>query len=103
MRNFVILLVGAGALVGSAGLALADNTTSSQTVAPTTVARVQPASASTANPDEIVCRSMAPPTGTRLGARRVCQSQRQWDVEREAEQQELMKAQTSLTPGSPGN
>lgn len=35
--------------------------------------------------DEVVCRRAAAPTGSRIGARRVCQRQSQWDAaEREA-------------------
>lgn len=31
------------------------------------------------NPNEIVCKSLPPPTGTRLGGRRVCMTRAQWD------------------------
>jgi hypothetical protein len=28
--------------------------------------------------DEVVCKNFPPPTGTRIGIRRVCKTQRQW-------------------------
>src|ERR1700679_397332 len=59
----------------------------------TTVAPVMstPATAVAANdPKEIVCRQMEPETGTRLGARRICQTNAQWD-EMTRETQENMR------------
>lgn len=36
-------------------------------------------SSASANPDEKVCRKQPPPTGSRLGAKTVCMTNRQWD------------------------
>ena len=34
---------------------------------------------------EIVCRRLAPPTGSRIGPRRICKTQHEWDlIEQEA-------------------
>lgn len=30
--------------------------------------------------NEIVCRRVPPPTGTRIGPRRICKTQHQWDL-----------------------
>jgi hypothetical protein len=35
--------------------------------------------ANPADGDKMVCRTMAPATGTRIGARRECRTQREWD------------------------
>jgi hypothetical protein len=50
-----------------------------------------PATAVAANdPKQIVCRQMEPETGTRLGSRRICQTNAQWD-ETTRETQENMR------------
>lgn len=36
--------------------------------------------------DRVVCRKLAPPTGTRLGARKICQTEREWrDLEQRSQ------------------
>jgi hypothetical protein len=47
-----------------------------------------------ANPDEIVCKTSPPPTGTRLGATRQCLTARDWARRQEEAQRILSKAQT---------
>jgi hypothetical protein len=69
--------------------AIADT---SQPAAPSTMAQaaVTPATQeSAADLDTIVCKTMDPTTGSRLGARRVCQSQRAWNQLHEDAQKNL--------------
>lgn len=42
---------------------------------------------------EIVCRRLAPPTGTRLGPRNVCKTQEQWDAEQAQYREEVQRQQ----------
>jgi hypothetical protein len=42
------------------------------------------ADASSASLDEIICKNMPPPTGTRIGNQRVCKTQRQWQAYQDA-------------------
>lgn len=37
------------------------------------------AGSTAANPEKKICKSYPPPTGTRLGPRRICATQEQWD------------------------
>jgi hypothetical protein len=41
--------------------------------------------------DSIVCRSMGAATGTRLGTRRECKTQREWDRDRLEQERQLGK------------
>ena len=55
------------------------------------------------NPDQIVCRRTAPPTGSRLGGGRECHSQREWDQRAEEARKALQEDQMrGLTAGQPG-
>jgi hypothetical protein len=66
MRKIVLGVIALYSLCDLIGPALADSTA------------ISPAATET-KPDPVVCRSMSAPTGTRLGARRVCQKQSEWD------------------------
>ena len=58
----------------------------------------------TVDPDKIVCRAGAPVTGTRLGPKRECATQREWDERRDQAQKDLMNSQShggGTTAGSP--
>ena len=90
MRKFGLLVVSVAGLMAWGGIANADTSaTDTQvaqvlwgagSVADSTGAQnaAQPA-ASDADLDKVVCKSMDPPTGSRLGARRECHTQREWD------------------------
>ncbi len=66
-------------------------------------AQAQDASQSPANnPDEIVCKITAPPTGTRLGGGRECHTQREWDQRTKDSQAALLRQQQSVSGGIPG-
>ncbi|MBI1329177.1 MAG: hypothetical protein GC166_04645 [Alphaproteobacteria bacterium] len=86
MRKISITAVGAALLLFSVQ-SLSAEETSSSTVS--------------ADLDKIVCKTMAPPTGTRLGGRRLCQTQREWDAMHENTKQDLMKNQMQGIQQSP--
>jgi hypothetical protein len=97
-------------LLGSSTVVLAQEAPASPAV-PTTAPAAAPTAAAPAasaitgapqdgDPNQIICRTMAPATGTRLGARRICQTKRQWDDIANQAQQQLMKMQSVPYVGS---
>lgn len=75
MRSTLFAMSLAG-LLGSTLAALADP--------PAPAPATQPAAAtqtsdSTNDPNAIICRTMDAQTGSRIGGRRICQTQREWD------------------------
>ena len=93
MRKFALMLVSTVGLTVCASAAMADAAAS---------APVPPApAANQADLDKQVCRNMAPATGTRLGARRVCRTQREWDDIRLQSEKDTDKMQKPgmLAPG----
>ncbi len=84
MNKAVLLAVSFAGLVLSGTAALADSTDATA-AAPATTA-VDP---SKPDPDRIVCRTGQPIVGTRLGAKRECATQREWD-QRQADAQKLL-------------
>jgi hypothetical protein len=93
IKSTAIALAVAG-LLGSGTLALAQQT------APASPPAAQAAPQS--DPNQIICKTMAPPTGTRLGARRICQTQKQWDDQEALARQQLMQMQTDVGQGGGG-
>jgi hypothetical protein len=61
------------------------------------------AASNTNDGNQIVCKSMAPPTGTRLGARRICQTQKQWDAQMKQDQKALSQQQVQTGYNSGGH
>ena len=61
-----------------------------------------PAQSSDADLDRVVCRTSGPPTGSRLGGRRTCQTQREWNAQEQQNQDELNKAQIQRGLNQPG-
>jgi hypothetical protein len=60
----------------------------------TTTAAPAPADAAAAtDPDKIVCKSMAPLVGTRIGTRRICQTQGVWDAQHRQNQDDITREQ----------
>jgi len=57
----------------------------------------------TDNGNQIVCKTMAPATGTRLGTRRICQTQKQWDAQMEQDQKALSQQQVQTGYNSGGH
>lgn len=86
MKKSLIMIVVAAAV---AGPVLADDP------APTTTAPAAQgdAESDTSYLDKIVCKVLPPPTGTRLGSRKVCQTERQWRALTRGSQEDLSKRQ----------
>ena len=121
VRKLIIAVASAGALLSSVSFASADTTaattsaaTTTTTTSATTTATV-PATAPAAAPttttttttasasDEIVCRSLPPPTGTRFGGRHICKPARVWAQEQEQAQHDLAKQEREIPNSVRGN
>lgn len=91
MGKFGLLLVSVAGLAISGAGAMADPAQPADTTQATT---------STGDLDKIVCRSMGAPLGSRLGGRRECRTQREWDDIRRQNEKEVnkMQARDSLGP-----
>ncbi len=100
MRILTLTLISAGALIGSSVAVLADNTAvvptpTSTTAGPSTVATPQPVPTTAAlDPNEVVCKSEAAPTGSRLGGRHICQTRHEWDEQYQEAASRTMNTQT---------
>ena len=96
MRKLALLLVSTAGLIVMGSSAMAEDPAQP---APATTAAPAAAPAPAATPsddgDKLVCRNMAAATGTRLGARRECKTQRQWDDARLQTQKEIGQMQSS--------
>jgi hypothetical protein len=102
MRLSAFVIASSFAIVALPGAASADPAqTAPVQAAPVQSTSPQPApvkmsdasQASTSDPDQIVCRMEPPPTGTRLGGRRVCHTQHDWDEQMKAAQRLTMDKQ----------
>ena len=92
MRKFGLLMVSVAGMAFAGSAAMAD-------AAPPPPAPAASDAAKTADLDKMVCRTMAPATGTRIGARRECRTQREWDDIRQQSQKETNKMEgTTLAP-----
>jgi hypothetical protein len=104
MRSSIVLLAGIVGLLGSGLVAFADPAAPAAPAATTTTAN-PPDTASAGTPqsdwNDIICKTMAPATGTRLGARRACQTKHEWDMQQQEAQHELELNQQHSNPGSP--
>lgn len=99
MRKLVLLLASTAGLfiMGSSAMAQAQP---APAAAPAAAA---PAAAPTEDPNKVVCRNMDAPTGTRLGVRRECKTQKEWDDARLQTQKEIGNMQTRDNLGPRGN
>jgi len=95
-----------GILIAFAAILLAPSVTSADPAQPQQPAQLamQPAPADqetapsavaspAVNLDEVVCRPVAPPTGSRLGGGRECHSVREWNQREQDARQALLRAQ----------
>jgi hypothetical protein len=104
MRSSVVLLAGAVGLLASGFVALADPAASTAPAATTTTANpsdTASAGAPQSDWNDIICKTLAPATGTRLGGRRECQTKHEWDMQQQEAQHELELNQQHSNPGSP--
>ena len=90
-----VLLAGLSfpALAGDDGQATPTTAASAPATAPTD---------QTSDLDTVVCKKFAPPTGTRLGSRTICDTKRHWQQLQQQSQQELQKMQNGAAPAGPG-
>ena len=92
MRKFGLLMVSVAGMVFAGSAAMADAAAPAPAPAATDPAKA-------ADLDKMVCRQMAPATGTRIGARRECRTQREWDDIRQQSQKETNKMEgTAMAP-----
>jgi hypothetical protein len=100
--GLMLVTVAGMALAGSA--VLADSTTPDATAATTPAAQPAPAAAPTSDPDadKMVCRMMDAPTGSRIGVRRECRTQREWDDIRAQAAKDTSKMQENRGIAAPG-
>jgi hypothetical protein len=90
--RFSALLIASSLAVGVLpGVAFADPAQSAD-----------PAQASNSDPNQIVCKSLPPPTGTRLGGGRECHTQRDWDNQMK-EAQRVLQEKQALSRGTSGD
>jgi hypothetical protein len=104
VRKFGLLLVSVTGLMAWGGIANADtsapDTQISQvlwgagSVADTTGAQSATPAATDPDADKVVCKSMDPPTGSRLGSRRECHTQREWDQRTRDDQAKTQQIQS---------
>ena len=101
MRRSIFVLAGVVGLLGSGFVASADPSPATTTTAanPSDTAS---AGTNPSNWNEMICKTMAPATGTRLGARRECQTRHEWDMQQQEAQRELEKNQQTSNPGNSG-
>jgi hypothetical protein len=100
MRS-TLLVVSLAGLLGSTLVALADPPVAAPTDQP---AAATQSSDATEDPNAIVCKSMEPATGSRLGGRRVCQTRKEWDDWQKQNQQTTREFQAlgASSNGQPG-
>jgi hypothetical protein len=86
--------------MGSSAMA-EDPAQSAPAAAP--AAAVAPAAAPAEDPNKMVCRSLEAPTGSRLGTRRECKTQKEWDDARLQSQRDVSHLETSGQMGLKNN
>lgn len=91
MRNFVICLALASAFAMAS--AAADPTPNAAGSTTPAAAPAQP-TIDLSDPNRMVCRTLGARTGSRIGGRRECRTQREWDDIRQQDQHSLEKMQT---------
>jgi hypothetical protein len=90
-------------LVSAAGLSVMASSAMAEDPAPAAAsAAVAPAAAPAEDPNKIVCHNMSAPTGTRLGVRRECKTQKEWDDARLQTEKEISNMQTQGNFGPRG-
>jgi hypothetical protein len=97
MRRFVLSL-GIVSTLTIANAAADPGSSTSNTATQATPQASAPVAAS--DPDRMVCRTLEAKTGSRIGGRRECRTQREWDDIRQQNQRELekMQARDAMAP-----
>jgi hypothetical protein len=100
VRKYGLVLASVAGLAISNVPAMAD---AAQQAQPAQPAAANPAPNPAADEDKIVCRNLGAPTGTRLGGRRECRTQREWDDVRHQDANEISKMQARDALGPSGH
>jgi len=101
VRKIGFVLVCLAGLPWIGGASAATTAMSADPVSTTT-----PNAASTtpdSDPDKIVCKQMPPPTGSRIGSRRECHTQAEWDQMARNDQEALARSQAMGYQQNPGS
>jgi len=105
MRMIAAAVLSAAVLVAPA-LAVAQEgaaaTAPAATAAPAAPAAPAATDSNGVNLDEVVCRQMAPTTGSRLGGRRECHTVRQWNQQQIDSQNTLLHQQRAGSQSARG-
>ena len=95
MRGSAIFSVAVLVLLGTRAMADPSSPPNSEMAAQTHA---------TDDQDKVVCRTLEPPTGTRLGARRECRTQKEWNDLMQEHQKSVTDFQSKmLTSAPPGH
>jgi hypothetical protein len=102
------MLIGASTAMAQTDTATTSSTTTQTTTAqPATGATTTTTTTTTAAADdrnEVVCKRMDPPTGTRLGSRQICKTNAQWDAMHQEVRHDVGNYQSNHTQiGAPGH
>lgn len=92
MRKFGLLLVSVSALTVLSAGAMASIAGSADSTPPTTAPQ---SSAAADDSNKMVCRTLPPPTGTRLGNRHECHTQAEWDERMREDQKKTSQIQNA--------
>ncbi len=92
MKKFVRLMIIAAAFSAPA---LADDAVPPPATAPGVQAPTAQGDGATETSylDRVVCKKLPPPTGTMLGGRRICQTERQWREQMKRSQEDIIDTQ----------
>jgi hypothetical protein len=90
MRSTLLVISLAG-LLGSTLVALADPPAPAPTEQPAAASQT---SDSDNDPNAIICKTMEPATGSRIGGRRICQTRREWDDWRKQNEETVKQFQS---------
>jgi hypothetical protein len=83
--------------------AMAQDTASPAPTAAPAAAAAPTAAEPAGDPNKVVCRNMEAATGTRLGVRRECKTQREWDDARLQTEKEISHMQSQGNFGPVGH
>jgi hypothetical protein len=99
VRKLALLLASTAGLFVMGSSAIAEDPAQPAPAA----AAAAPAAAPAEDPNKIVCHNMNAPTGTRLGVRRECKTQKEWDDARLQTQHEVTNMETRNNFGPRSN
>jgi hypothetical protein len=87
--NATIFAAAISAAAGCSGVAVAQ-----VAAAPGILSAAASAQLPGSDPNHLICKTLAPITGTRIGERQVCRTQRQWDDDADLAKQQIQTYQS---------